>query len=54
MGSSTKIEFYQRRERDQLRLADRAVDPAIARIHRELARRYAAIAAEQLRMPDAQ
>lgn len=43
MNDDNSVEFYRRREQKERALADRAFDPHIGRIHREMAERYAAL-----------
>lgn len=40
--------YYRRREQHEQRMADRSIAPAIAEIHREMARRYATLGEEAL------
>lgn len=47
MGQSAEREYLERRHRESLEKALAASDPAIARIHRDFAGRYAAALAEQ-------
>ena len=45
MSASNTAEYYGRREQAERALAAKAIDPAIAKIHLELASRYAEQAA---------
>ena len=44
-------EYFQRRAEQEKRLAERASDSMIARIHRELRERYVQLAASENRVP---
>lgn len=44
-------EYLERRYRDSLAMAERATDPAIARVHREFAAKYANALEEMERHP---
>jgi sarcosine oxidase gamma subunit len=46
MSDTVSSEYYRQRERQELRCAARAASPAIAALHAELARRYAALITE--------
>lgn len=41
MSEPNSVEYYRQREQRERELAERAFDPQIGRIHREMAERYA-------------
>jgi hypothetical protein len=43
--TDSPTDYYVRRAQDERTLADKAADPAVARVHREMASRYDAIVA---------
>lgn len=47
MSDDNDLDYYRERERTARRQAAEATDPAIAAIHTDMAKRYAALIAEQ-------
>jgi hypothetical protein len=48
MGTSES--YYQRRIEEELAAAEHSVDPAVANVHREMARRYRGMLDDRLRL----
>ena len=44
MVENNTTEYYQRRQIQESKLAEKAMDPSVAKIHRDLASRYGVLA----------
>ena len=51
MVENNTTEYYQRRQIQESKLADQAIDPFIANIHRDMASRYGVLAATSSDQP---